>query len=201
MIISWHGFNHFKIKGTNNSLVLNPYSLDNSTKFSKVSADMILFSDPSQTSQTKLGEESFVVDSPGEYEVNDIFVYGRDVGGNIIYYIIFEEIKIAFLGEFGHGDLSNGDLELVEGADILILPVGGGDLTTAKEACKLIQHIEPRVVMPSCHKAGTGKLKADNLADFVKEFGVKPEEDDKYKIKKKDLPQEDIKLIALKPQK
>lgn len=142
-----------------------------------------------------------MVDSPGEYEVNDIFVYGRQVDSNIIYYIIFEEIKIAFLGEFGHGDLANGDLELIEGADILILPVGGGDLTTAKEASRLIQQIEPRIVIPSCHKVGMGKAKADPASDFIKEFGVKPEEDDKYKIKKKDLPQEDIKLIILKPQK
>jgi len=201
MTISWHGFNHFKLKGTNNSLIFNPYGLDKVTKFSKSSADIILFSDTSQIAKTKVSPESFVVDSAGEYEVNDIFVYGRDVKGNIIYYVIFEDIKIAFLGEFGHDDLANGDLELIEGCDILILPVGGGDLTTAKEASKIIQQVEPRVVIPSCHKVGMGKLKADSVLDFVKEFGVKPEEDDKYKIKQKDLPQEDVKLIILKPQK
>ena len=83
----------------------------------------------------------------------------------------------------------------------MILPVGGGDLTTAKEASKIIQQVEPRVVIPNCHKAGSGKLKADSVTDFIKEFGVKPVEEEKYKIKKKDLPQEDVQLIILKTQK
>lgn len=201
MIISWHGFNYFKLKGASHSVILNPYPLDKTTKLSKATADLILFSDPSQVGKVKIDKESFVVDSAGEYEVSDIFVYGRKVEENIIYYLIFEDIKIAFLGEFGHNDLANGDLELIEGADILILPVGGGDLSTAKEASRIIQQVEPRVVIPSCHKDGSGKMKWDDVAAFIKEFGVKPEEDDKYKIKQKDLPQEDMKLIVLKAQK
>ncbi|MFA6307457.1 MAG: MBL fold metallo-hydrolase [Patescibacteria group bacterium] len=201
MIISWHGFNYFKLKNNTHSLIVNPYGLDKVTKFPKTSADIILFSDPSQIDQAKFNKEAFVVDSAGEYEISDVFVYGREVKGNIIYFVVFEGIKIAFLGEFAHEDLSNGDLELIEGADILILPVGGGDLTTAKEASKIIQQVEPRIVIPSCYNPGSGKLKVDNIDVFVKEFGVKAEEEDKYKIKKKDLPQEDIKLIVLKLQK
>lgn len=200
MTISWHGFNYFKLKDGDHSLIFNPYNLDQSTKLSSAHADIILFSDPQKVSQAKFNKEAFVVDSAGEYEVSNVFIYGRDIKGNIIYYVVFEDIKIAFLGEFGHDDLSNGDLELIEEADILILPVGGGDLTTAKEATRLIQQIEPRVVIPSCYKGAAGKLRVDDLSNFVKEFGVKPEEDDKYKIKKKDLPQEDVKLIVLKPQ-
>jgi L-ascorbate metabolism protein UlaG (beta-lactamase superfamily) len=201
MIISWHGFNYFKLKNTSHSLIFNPYTLDKVTKLPSASADIIIFSDSSQVARVKLNKEGFVIDSPGEYEVGDVFVYGREVKGNIIYYVVFEGIKIAFLGEFGHGDLSNDDLELIEGADILILPVGGGDLTTAKEASRLIQQVEPRIVIPSCHKIGSGKLTADAVEVFIKEFGVKPEEEEKYKIKKADLPQEDIKLIILKLQK
>ena len=201
MIISWHGFNYFKLKDNEHSLVLNPYALDKDSKFSLVNADVILFSDPNQVAKTKFNKEAFVVDSPGEYEVSDIFVYGRNIKGNIVYYVVFEDIKIAFLGEFSHDDLSNTDLELIEGADILILPVGGGDFTTAKEATRIIQQVEPRIVIPSCYRAGSGKLKVDDVSSFIKEFGVKPEEEEKYKIKKKDLPQEDVKLIILKPQK
>lgn len=201
MIISWHGFNYFKLKNNTHTLIFNPYGLDKVTKFSKTSADIILFSDITKIAQAKVNKEAFIVDSPGEYEVSDIFVYGREIKGNIIYYVVIEDIKVAFLGELGHVDLTSGDLELIEGADILILPVGGGDLSTAKEANKIIQQVEPRIVIPSCHKAGMGKLKADDVSDFIKEFGIKAEEEDKYKIKKKDLPQEDVKLVILKLQK
>lgn len=201
MTISWHGFNYFRLKNGEHTLVINPYALDKATKFSKAKGDVILFSDSSQVAKIKMDSDSFVIDSQGEYEVKDVFVYGKALNGNIIYYIIFEDIKIAFLGEFGHEELANSYLELVEGADILIVPVGGGDLTTAKEAAKIIRQVEPRIVIPSCHKAGSFKLKADDVLDFIKEISTKPEIEDKFKIKKKDLPQDDMKLIILNLQK
>ena len=201
MQISWQGFNYFKVYNSRQTLIFNPYSLDKTTKFGKAKADVVLFSNPKNITRTKLHEQAFVIDLPGEYEVSDIFIYGQSINGNIIYLVSFEGIKIAFLGEFGHVGLTDDDLELVEGADILILPVGGGDFTTPKEAVKIIGQVEPRIVIPSCHKSGMGKLKAESINVFIKEFGVKPEEFDKLKISKKELPQEDVKLFILKPQK
>lgn len=201
MTISWHGFNYFKLKNSSHSLIFNPYSLDKTTKFSKANADLILFSNPDQMATANFNEKTFVIDSPGEYEANDIFVYGKMVKGNIVYYVVFEDIKIAFLGEFGHTDLSSGTLELIEGADILILPVGGGDLSTAKEASRLINQIEPRLIIPSCHGAGSFKLKTEPVDSFIKEFGGKSSKEDVLRIKKKDLPQDDVQLIILNLQK
>lgn len=201
MQILWEGFNYFKLQNSQQTVLLNPYSLDKNINFTKIKADLALFSDPKHLNEAKVKDEAFVIEAPGEYEVNDVFVYGHRINGQIIYLLNFEDIKIAFLGEFGHHTLTDKDLELIEGADILILPVGGGDLTTAKEAVKIISQVEPRIVIPSCHKSGMGKLSADDVSVFVKEFGVKAEELDKLKITKKELPQEDIKLIILKTQK
>lgn len=201
MQILWEGFNYFKLQNSQQTVLLNPYSLDKTKAFSKIKADLALFSDPKYLDSGKVKDEAFVIEAPGEYEVNEIFVYGHKINGQIIYLINFEDLKIAFLGEFGHQALTDQDLELIEGADILILPVGGGDLTTAKEAVKIISQVEPRIVIPSCHQNGMGKLKADDVSLFVKEFGVKPEEMDKLKISKKDLLAEDVKLIILKTQK
>ena len=198
MNISWYGFNYFKLQNSNRSLIFNPYSLDKTKKFSKCKADIILFSNPNQVGKSKFNNDAFVIDSAGEFEVSDIFVYGHKIADNIVYLIIFDDIKIAFLGEFGHQELSNGDLELIEGADVLILPVGGGDLTTSKEAARLISQIDPMVVIPSCHADGSGKLKLENIDTFVKEFGVKAEEHEKFNLKKKDLFEEEVRLITLK---
>jgi NACalpha-BTF3-like transcription factor len=44
------------------------------------------------------------------------------------------------------------------------------------------------------------KNKADDLGLFLKEFGVKAEEHEKFKINAKDLPQDDLKLIVLQAQ-
>ncbi|RJQ34297.1 hypothetical protein C4566_02335 [Candidatus Parcubacteria bacterium] len=200
MTISWHGFNYFKVKNTDHTLVFNPYSLDNVTKVAKTKADVVLFSDKSKLAQAKYDDDAFVLDTPGECEIHDIFIYGRKVSGQLIFQVTMEDIKIVFMGEFGHQELNNGDLEFIKATDILILPVGGGDFCTAKEANKIISQLEPRIVIPSCHKAGAGKLKLDSIEDFVKEFSVKPEQTDKLRIKKKDLPQEEVKLVVLSPQ-
>lgn len=199
MTISWFGFNYFKLQNGEESLIFNPYALDKVTHFGKAKADLVLFSDPSRVEGLKMDAETFVVDAPGEYEVKDMFVYGRQIGGQIVYVVIFDGIKVAFLGEMAEPELANGDLELLEGVDILILPVGGGAYLNARQAVKIISQIEPRVVIPSGQAAGSYNLKTGNVSVFVKEFGVKAEEMDKFKVKKNDLPQEDVQLVILKP--
>lgn len=201
MQIIWQGFNYFRIQSPQVTILLNPYALDQSTNFSKVKSDIVLFTDPQYKVANKISEDAFVIDAPGEYEVKEVFVYGKQVNDVSIYLITFEDVKIAFLGEFGHEVLTDKILELIEGADILILPVGGGDLTTAKEAVKIINQVEPRIVIPSCFQPAMGKLKVDTIESFIKEFGVKAQEEDKLKISKRDLPQEDVKLVVLKAQK
>ncbi len=197
MIISWQGFNNFKLKNTKTSIVLNPYNLDKKTKLRKLKTDIVLFSNSKKIKESKIDKESFIISSPGEYEVRDVFIYGREIDNNIIYYIMFDDLKIAFLGEFNNKELKNEDLELIEGSDILILPVGGGELTNSKNAVKIISQVEPRIVIPSCYKAGTFNLETEDLSVFVKDFGIKPEKLDKFKISKKDLPQNELKLITL----
>lgn len=199
MTITWHGYNYFRLQNGDLSVVLNPYALDKSGKVNRVKSDIVLFSNPDKVDDATFDKESFLIDSPGEYEVKDVFVYGRPKNGQIIFLITIEDIKVAFLGDYGHQEITEKDLELIEGADILILPVGGGDLTTAKEAVKIIGDVEPRIVIPSAHAAGMGRMKADNVSAFIKEFGVQPEETDKYRIQKKNLPQDDVKLVVLKP--
>ncbi|MCB9803150.1 MBL fold metallo-hydrolase [Candidatus Nomurabacteria bacterium] len=201
MQITWQGFNYFRIQSPQVTILLNPYSLEKGATFSKVKSDLALFSNPKEFMANKISEQSFVIDAPGEYEVKEVFVYGRQVNGSVIYLLTFEDVKIAFLGEFGHEALTDKDLELVEGADVLILPVGGGDLTNAKEAVKIINQVEPRIVIPSCFQPGMGKIKADDINAFIKEFGIKGSEEEKVKISKKDLPQEDMQLVILKAQK
>lgn len=200
MVISWQGFNYFRIQNSQQSVVLNPYSLDAGTKYGKVKGDIAIFSNPKAVASCKLDETTLVIDSPGEYEVKDIFVYGKAINGQTIYLVIFEDMRIAFLGEFGHQELSDKDLELIEGADVLILPVGGGDFSTPKEANRIISQVEPRVVIPGAYSTKGFKFKADGVEAFIKEFGVKAENLDKWKVSKKDLPQDDVKLIILEAQ-
>jgi L-ascorbate metabolism protein UlaG (beta-lactamase superfamily) len=84
------------------------------------------------------------------------------------------------------------------GVDILMIPVGGNDSLDAKKAVEVVSQIEPRIVIPM-HYAATGiKVALDSVEKFIKELGIKPREEEKLKISKKDLPQEDMELVILK---
>jgi L-ascorbate metabolism protein UlaG (beta-lactamase superfamily) len=144
-----------------------------------------------------------LIDAAGEYEVKNVFVYGipaekKDGKPITMYLIEMDGIKVAHLGNLGQDTLTDKQMEILEGVDILLVPVGGGDSLNATKAVKLISQIQPRIVIPMYYKVPGLSLKLDSLDAFIKEYGVsKLEPQDKLKISKKDLPQEETKVEVL----
>jgi len=148
----------------------------------------------------------FIIKGAGEYEIKNVFIEGVDTwhdnkngqerGHNIAYSINLEDIKIVHLGDLGH-TLDTKQLEKLEGADILLIPVGGSYTIDAKKAVEVVSQIEPRLVIPMHYKTGASTLKIDGVDKFIKELGIKPFYEEKLKITKKDLPQEDMELVVL----
>lgn len=151
------------------------------------------------------GEQSFTISTAGEYEVKDIFIYGlpADPGGSnkdgLIYLIETEGIHLAHLGKIKSTKLSEKQLERLEGVDILILPVGGSDGLKAEAAAELISELEPRVVIPMNYQLPGLKVKLDSLDSFKKAVGGNFETIDKYKVSRKDLPEEETNFIIIEP--
>ena len=94
--------------------------------------------------------------------------------------------------------LENGDVEKILSPDVLLIPVGGGpNYMEPKEAATLAASLEPRVIIPIAYNCDTDP-EAKPVSAFVKELGLKAEATEKKVIiKKKDLPQEETKLIIL----
>jgi len=109
----------------------------------------------------------------------------------------------AHLGDLGQKTLTDQQLEKLEGTDIIMIPTGGTFTLNAKEANKIISQIEPRVIIPMHYNLPGLKFKTkkklDAVEKFIKEIGLKPTEEEKYKIQKKNLPQENTELIILQP--
>ena len=116
-----------------------------------------------------------------------------------MYLLESENISLAHLGDIGQTQLDDGQLEYLEGADILLIPVGGKYTVNAKQARDLINQIEPRIVIPMHYKMPGLKVEIDGVDKFVKELGLTPQYEEKLRLSKKDLPQEDTKLVILKP--
>ena len=155
-----------------------------------------------------VGGEYTLIDGPGEYEVKQTFLYGipgyhdaqggKERGALTMYLLESEGISLAHLSDIGQKELTSEQLELLEGVDVLFVPVGGTYTVDAKQAHELVSQIEPRIVIPMHFQLPGMKVKLDGVDKFIKEMGLKPEETDKLKLAKKDLPQEETKLIVLK---
>jgi L-ascorbate metabolism protein UlaG (beta-lactamase superfamily) len=174
-------------------------------KISRTKAQVVLTSNPDSPLANNLGLANpgpdaalHEISSPGEYEVNGIFIQalaGPNTETNL-FYLDIEKVTFAFLGSL-ESPLENGQLEVLEGVDVLILPVGGK--LTPKQAKQIVSQVEPRIVIPVFFKVPGLKPKLQPVDTFLKELGGKHiEHVDKLKLTKKDLPAEDRHVYVFK---
>lgn len=213
MHIQWYGqtFIKMQIKSPQNgdsNLLIDPFTVKTiGLRQPKMDADMILMTNGKLDKSLKILGDYFLIDSPGEYELNQIFVYGiseyngGDIPtGKIIYSIEAEDMNIVYLGKINQKDLTSDQLIQLENADVLFIPIGGNDSLNAKQAAHLVQAIEPRIIIPIYYKFTGSKLPLDTVDQFIKELGIaKVEKTEKIKIIARNLPQDDNKLIVLQP--
>lgn len=221
MTLTWLGQSCFKIQAKtingDNTIVTDPYDPQFiGLRLPRLNADIITtshehndHSNIKAVAGTSHTPEPFLVNSPGEYELNDIFIYGihswhdsqqgQQRGDNIIYVVKAENINICHLGDLGQLELADEQLELMNNIDILLIPVGGKYTIDGEQAINIISQIEPRIIIPMHYKIPGLKIDIAPTDKFLKQMGGHVEELDKLKISKKDLPQEGTRLVVLKP--
>jgi L-ascorbate metabolism protein UlaG (beta-lactamase superfamily) len=228
MQITWLGMSCFEItalraKGEYITILVDPLDeLKTGIKSSKVNADIILRTNSDYVlSDAKKFNGAFLIDSPGEYEVKNVYVYGiasaAASGGEtadkkekktapavpgsqgIIYTVEIEDIRICHLGNLQQAELDDKQISKIGNVDILMCPVGNGDGLEAKEALKVMSQIEPSIAIPMNYKVPQAKIKLSPLDDFLKEAGVgnNIEPLAKLTIKKKEINPEEAKIIVL----
>ncbi len=211
MEIRWHGQSCFEIKGKGVTVATDPYSEEIGLKLPKIKADVVAVSHQHYDHQNieplqKENPEIFVAENPGGYEVKGVLLEGiasfhDDKGGtlrgpNTIFDIKIDGMTICHLGDLGH-ELSEELVEMVDGVDVLLVPVGGTYTLDAKTAAKVVGDIEPRIVIPMHYAVEGLKIDLDSVDKFVKELGVEAEKMDTFKFEKKDLPVEGMRLVIL----
>lgn len=209
MNITWLGQSCFKIevKSGNDEVVIVIDPFDPAVAGLKLprtlTADIVLQNGETlpHPVETKDGKRPFVISGPGEYEVKGVFVYAipvRDVGypTSQIFWIEAENIIIVHLSALNHlPDASV--LEHIEDLDVLMIPVGGGEILDGKKAAELTAELEPRLVIPMRYKIEGLKTKAETSEAFLKAVGGKAETLPKLKIARKDLPIDEMRIVVL----
>ena len=214
MIITYYGISCFKIQSGDNVLVFDPPAKNAAAKTPRFESHLVLISHnhPRHNGEGVINpkeEKLQVINGPGEYEIKGAQITGlpsfhddqngKKYGPNTIYKVEWEGIRLCHLGDFGEKELSDRAKEELSGADILFLPIGGETVIDAQKAAAISAQIEPRIVIPMHYDAPNAKNK-NQLAEFLKEMGEeKTKAEEKLTIKKKDISQEESKVIVLKP--
>ena len=129
---------------------------------------------------------------------------GTNVAANqksaTIYAIEVEDIRIAFLGQTKLTSLTDQQKDVLKGADIVLIPVGGKDVMDFETAGKIATQLEPFIIIPHSYKISGLTANLDKVDKFLQEMG-KHQEMEKFTVKKKDLVGESTDVLILTPQR
>jgi len=207
MTINWFGQSCFRIDAKEGSILIDPFSKEIGLKPPKIKDDLVLVTHnhPDHNNLENLNPEAFVINTPGEYEKKGVAVrgitsfhdksQGKERGPNTIYVIKAEDMVLCHLGDLGQEKLDEKQVEEIGDVDVLFIPVGGNYTINYKEAVEVIGQIEPKIIIPMHYKVKDLKVEIEGPDKFMKELGLTPEKVEKYKIAKKLLPTEEMKLV------
>ncbi|MCF7835681.1 MAG: MBL fold metallo-hydrolase [Candidatus Marinimicrobia bacterium] len=217
MVITYYGISCFKVQSGDTVLAFDPPSKKSGVKAPRFQADVVLVSHnhdnhngvDNMTSKDKGEKDFFLIDGPGEYEAKGMFVQGiqtfhdqesgKKHGLNSVYVVNFENIDFCFLGDFGEKELRAETRESIGDVDVLFVPIGGESVTDIRDIIKIINQIEPKVVIPMHYMMGDQKQADKTLSNFLKELGQdKIVPVDKFTFKKKDILDKKGEVVVLK---
>jgi L-ascorbate metabolism protein UlaG (beta-lactamase superfamily) len=200
MEITWLGHSCFKIKGSQATVITDPYSPELGYKLGRFNARIVTVSHqhPGHCYVQGIGGQPRVVKGPGEYEISGVLIIGiatfhdgeggKKRGKNTVYLMEIDEVSVCHLGDLGHV-LNPEQVEEIDNVDVLLLPVGGVSTINASKAAEVVRQLEPKAVIPMHYKTPALKRELEPVEQFLKEIGAKQVEPlPKLSITKSNLP-------------
>jgi L-ascorbate metabolism protein UlaG (beta-lactamase superfamily) len=174
---------------------MDPVSRETGYAIPKQKADIVTLSGKSGAKALSVVEGEYtLIEGPGEYEVQDIFVSGiRTTNGdsarafNTVYLVEMEDMVFCHLGSL-NTSLTQAQVEAMGDVDVLFVPIGGEHALTTAGATEVIGQVEPRIVVPMRYRMDDdGGRRA--LGEFASALGLSevPRED-RLNIRKSALP-------------
>src|SRR3954451_11448960 len=135
MDIYWLGHGCFRLRGSEATVITDPAAPSTGYKIGKLPAEIVTLSseDPQSSYLQAIQGEPKVLRSPGEYEIAGVMMNGVPTPPdpkapqvrNTAFVFEMDDVRIVHLGNIAqipHAD----DVETMGGADVLIVPIGGG---------------------------------------------------------------------------
>jgi L-ascorbate metabolism protein UlaG (beta-lactamase superfamily) len=214
MEITHIGHSSFLIKSKEAKILTDPYDPKQlGLSFPKQSADMVTVSHHHFDHDYLDGVKDVrrVFDWPGEYELNQVRIFGfqsyhddsqgAERGENVIFRIETEGISIVHCGDLGHA-LTDKLIDEIGEVDILMVPVGGHFTIDAAQAATVTKKISPAMVIPM-HYQVDGLVPAINdvlapVAPFLQKMSATESTPTaKLTVKKDQLSDGEIQVVVL----
>src|SRR3989344_2612343 len=206
MNIQYFGLSSFKITTKEATVITDPFHKDSGLAAPRGAADILILADKNDKKYSAISGISgtpFLMDTPGEYDLKGVTVAGiplKQEEKNVSVFLIeSEDIRVLNLTHIKDWNMKEEEIEALGEIDILILPVGGNTVLSASQAAKVVNEIEPKIVIPSHYKMKDLIFDLDAVEKFIKEMGGKKEDMEKLTVKKKDLVEEGTKVVILEP--
>lgn len=171
MKLTWLGHACFKLESSDGTIIFDPFK-DSSVpglKPIRENADLVLCSHEHDDHHglecvTQSGNKtSFVIHTINSFHDNQ---EGRLRGKNIIHLVETEGMKVVHLGDIG----CDFDTTSIQNCDVLLIPIGGYYTIDTNMALKLIDKIQPKIIIPMHYRGESfGYPVLSTIDDFVKE--------------------------------
>lgn len=215
MKIIWYGHSCFRLlvktnNGNKITVITDPFSKDVGLTPPRGSADIVTVSHGhyDHNNVKAIKGSPFVVEGPGEYNVKGVFikgihsfhddVQGEERGTNTIYVLETQNMRVCHLGDLGQKELTNEQIDKIGNVDILMIPVGGVYTINGNEAVRIINQIEPQLVIPMHYKIPKLNIKLNKVDKFLEEIGREKQTVEELSIQKKDLKEKEMRVVVMK---
>jgi L-ascorbate metabolism protein UlaG (beta-lactamase superfamily) len=209
--LAWYGHACFRIREAGVAIVTDPYSKAIGLTLPRMRADVVTVSHEHEGHSGARGLRGHLqlLQGPGEYEVGGVFITGvptfhddndgKRWGRNVAFLFDFGGLTVCHLGDLGHV-LAQEQVEMLNGANVLLIPAGGGSTLSVSAAVEVVGQIEPNIVIPM-HYATPGLTRdLAPVSRFLKAMGAsQPAVQDMLRVSVSTLPQDQqVVLLALR---
>jgi L-ascorbate metabolism protein UlaG (beta-lactamase superfamily) len=173
MELTFHGNSCIRLRGRETTVLVDPPT-GTTLPGSRTQPDVVVRTDgPTDPDLLRPSEgRPQVVSGPGEFEVRGVSVYGLGADGTVVMRVELDDVRVLATGRLAR-QLTGDEIDALGHVDVLVLPVGGGDALSASDATKLVNAIEPNLVVPVRYRpAGTLEDGYDTVEKFTKEMGL-----------------------------
>ncbi len=161
--LTWKGHSCFTLEESGYTIVLDPYEDGYVPGFGKlrISADEVIcshgHSDHNAVKCVKINKDARSKKNP--FRITQIHSFHDEVGGkkrgsNTIHIFDDGKYRVAHMGDLGC-PLTAEQIELLKGADVILMPVGGFYTMEPEDVHKLVGELQPRMLVPM-HYKGNG---------------------------------------------